>query len=204
MRLLETVDEEGNSRFGDFFDGQISIKCKFKDNNMYLLSPFSYLQKDNLWQKCDNIRFDSQINSYKQLIDKNPYVFEMANLDLIYMLEAYDKLSDSDSLRKEELIVNSEKLSCWLMDKNNSEQLDDMYFLNYCQVLKREDKLFEEHYVRLRQILLNESSNSSIKVGASLLLGDKKEFETCFSKCSKEEVTNLKRFPIWHFHKDLE
>ena len=198
------MDEEGNSRLGDFFDGQISIKCKFKDNNMYLLSPFSYLQKDNLWQKCDNIRFDSQINSYEQLLDKNPYVFEMANMDLIYMLVAYDKLSDSDSLRKEELIVNSEKLSCWLMDKNNSEQLDDMYFLNYCQVLKREDKLFEEHYVRLRQILLNESSNSSIKVGASLLIGDKKEFETCFSKCSKEEVANLKRFPIWHFYNDLE
>lgn len=202
--LLETVDEEGNSRFGDFFDGQISIKCKFKDNNMYLLSPFSYLQKDNLWQKCDNIRFDSLINSYEQLIDKNPYVFEMANMDLIYMLEAYDKLSDSDSLRKEELIVNSEKLSCWLMDKNNSEQIDDMYFLNYCQVLKREDKLLEEHYVRLRQILLNESSNSSIKVGASLLIGDRKEFETCFSKCSKEEVANLKRFPIWHFYNDFE
>ena len=55
--LWEAVDEKGNSRFGDFFDGQISIQYKFKDNKKYPASPFSYLQNEDLWQRCDNIPF---------------------------------------------------------------------------------------------------------------------------------------------------
>ena len=74
--LWEAVDENGNSLFGDFFDGQISIQYNFKDNKRYPASPFSYLQCDNLWQKCDNIPFENQIDSYGQLIDKNPHIFE--------------------------------------------------------------------------------------------------------------------------------
>lgn len=29
--LWESVDDKGNSRFGDFFDGKISLQYKFKD-----------------------------------------------------------------------------------------------------------------------------------------------------------------------------
>ena len=202
--LWEAVDEKGNSRFGDFFDGQISIKYKFKDNKKYPASPFSYLQNEDLWQRCDNIPFDAQIVFYEQLIDKNPHIFEMANLDLLYMLETYDKLNDEKSLRKEELLDYSEKLSCWLMDKDNSEQLKEMYFVNYCQVLKRESKLGEDELAKLRDFLSNEKLEPLMKVGVSLLLGDKDNFEKWFSKCSKEDAANLKHFPIWHFYNDLD
>lgn len=202
--LWEAVDEKGNSRFGDFFDGQISIRYKFKDNKKYPASPFSYLQNEDLWQICDNIPFDALISSYEQLIGKNPHIFEMANLDLLYMLETYDKLSEEKSLRKEELLAYSEKLSCWLMDKDNSEQLKEMYFVNYCQVLKRENKLGEDELAKLRKILSNEKLEPIMKVGVSLLLGDKVNFEEWLSKCTKEDAANLKRFPIWHFYNDLD
>lgn len=202
--LWEAVDENGNSRFGDFFDGQISIRYKFKDNKKYPASPFSYLQNEDLWQICDNIPFDALISSYEQLIDKNPHIFEMANLDLLYMLETYDKLREEKSLRKEELLAYSEKLSCWLMDKDNSEQLKEMYFVNYCQVLKRENKLGEDELAKLRKILSNEKLEPIMKVGVSLLLGDKVNFKEWLSKCTKEDAANLKRFPIWHFYNDLD
>lgn len=202
--LWEAVDEKGNSRFGDFFDGQISIRYKFKDNKKYPASPFSYLQNEDLWQICDNIPFDALISSYEQLIDKNPHIFEMANLDLLYMLETYDKLSEEKSLRKKDLLAYSEKLSCWMMDKDNSERLEEMYFVNYCQVLKRENKLGEDELAKLRDLLSNEKSEPLMKVGVSLLLEDKDNFEKWLSKCSKEDAANLKRFPIWHFYNDLD
>lgn len=202
--LWEAVDEKGNSRFGDFFDGQISIRYKFKDNKKYPASPFSYLQNEDLWQICDNIPFDALISSYEQLIDKNPHIFEMANLDLLYMLETYDKLSEEKSLRKEELLAYSEKLSCWMMDKDNSERPKEMYFVNYCQVLKRENKLGEDELEKLRDLLSNEKSEPLMKVGVSLLLENKDNFEKWLSKSSKEDAANLKRFPIWHFYNDLD
>lgn len=202
--LWEAVDEKGNSRFGDFFDGQISIRYKFKDNKKYPASPFSYLQNEDLWQRCDNVPFDALISSYEQLIDKNPHIFEMANLDLLYMLETYDKLSEEKSLRKKDLLAYSEKLSCWMMDKDNSERLKEMYFVNYCQVLKRENKLGEDELAKLRDLLSNEKSEPLMKVGVSLLLEDKDNFEKWLSKCTKEDAANLKRFPIWHFYNDLD
>lgn len=110
------------------------------------------------------------------MIDKNPHILEMANLDLLYMLECYDKLSDTDSLRKYELLEYAEKLSCWLMEKETSRSLDAMHYINHCQVLKRLGKLGETEVSKLKTILLNEQADSSLKVGASLLLEDKNEF----------------------------
>lgn len=129
--LWEAVDEKGNSRFGDFFDGQISIRYKFKDNKKYPASPFSYLQNDDLWSRCDNIPFDQQIESYVKLIDENPHIYEMANFDLLYMLESYDKLDENDALRKSELLKYAKKLSVWLLEKEKTEPLGTMHFLNY-------------------------------------------------------------------------
>lgn len=197
--LWESVDDKGNSRFGDFFDGKISLQYKFKDGKKYPVSPFSYLQNESLWLKCDNIPFENQISSYDILIDRNPHILEMANFDLLYMLECYDKLSDADSLRKYELLEYAEKLSCWLMRKETSRSLDAMHYINHCQVLKRLGKLGETEMSKLQTILLNEQANSILKVGASLLLEDKKEFRKWYPLCSKEDSENIKRFPIWRF-----
>lgn len=196
----ESVDDKGNSRFGDFFDGMISLQYWFNDGKKYPVSPFSYLQNENLWLKCDNIPFEKQITSYEVLIDKNPHILEMANLDLLYMLECYDKLSDTDSLRKYELLEYAEKLSCWLIEKETSRSLDTMHYINHCQVLKRLGKLGETEVSKLKTILLNEQADFSLKVGASLLLEDKNEFCKWYSLCSKEGVENIKRFPIWRFY----
>lgn len=198
--LWESVDDKGNSRFGDFFNGKISLQYKFNDGKKYPVSPFSYLQNEGFWLKCDNIPFEKQISSYEILIDRNPHILEMANFDLLYMLECYDKLSDTDSLRKYELLEYAEKLSCWLIGKETSRSLDAMHYINHCQVLKRLGKLGETEVSKLQTILLNEQVDSILKVGASLLLENKNEFSKWYSLCSKEDVENIKRFPIWRFY----
>lgn len=204
LLLWECVDDKGNSSFVDIFDDQILIQYKFADNKIYPASPFSYLQNDNLWLKCDNVPFENQIESYEKLIDINPHVFEMANLDLLYMLENYDKLSESESLRKEELLKYSLKLSCWLMNKDKSEAMASMYFINHCQTLKRANVLKENEIIKLRSLLEDKNVNSIMKVGASLVIGDNEQLNKWLPLCSKDEVENIKRFPIWKFYKDLE
>lgn len=200
--LWEGVDDKGNSRFGDFFDGKISLSYKFNDGIKYPVSPFSYLQNENLWLKCDNIPFEKLIESYEKLIDKNPHILEMANLDLLYMLESYDKLSKTDALRKDELIKNAENLSCWLIKTEKSEPSKTMHYINHCQILKRLDRLGDKESVGLHGIILDKQVEPVMKVGVSLLLEDKNEFDKWYSLCSKEDVENIKRFPIWRFYND--
>lgn len=178
------------------------IQYQFNDGKKYPVSPFSYLQNENLWLKCDNIPFEKLIESYEKLIDKNPHILEMANLDLLYMLEGYDKLSKTDALRKDELIKNAENLSCWLMKTEKSEPLKIMHYINHCQILKRLDRLGDKESVELHDILLDKQVEPTMKVGVSLLLEDKNEFDKWILSCSKEDVENIKRFPIWRFYND--
>ena len=201
--LWEAVDEKGNSRFGDFFDGQVLVEYESQDGKKYPISPFSCLQNDDLWSRCDNIPFDQQIDSYEKLIGKNPHIYEMANFDLLYMLESYDKLDENDALRKSELLKYAKKLSVWLLEKVKSEPLGTMHFLNYCQVLKRADQMKEKEITILNSVLLDNKIQPIIKVGIALVIGNKTEFDKWRSLCKKEELDNIKQFPIWHFYRDL-
>lgn len=201
--LWEAVDEKGNSRFGDFFDGQVLVDNEFQDGKKYPISPFSCLQNDDLWSRCDNIPFDQQIESYEKLIDENPHIYEMANFDLLYMLESYDKLDENDALRKSELLKYAKKLSVWLLEKEETEPLGTMHFLNYCQVLKRADQMKEKEITILNSVLLDDKIQPIIKVGIALVIGNKTEFDKWCSLCKKEELDNIKQFPIWHFYRDL-
>lgn len=201
--LWESVDNNGNSYFGDFFDGQVLVQYESQDKKKYPISPFSCLQNDDLWSRCDNIPFDRQIESYEKLIDQNPHIYEMANFDLLYMLENYDKLDEDDSLRKNELLKYAELLSVWLLEKEKSESMRTMHFLNYCQVLKRAGQMKEKELSMLNSILLDDKIQPIIKVGIALVIGNKMEFDKWCSLSKKEELDNVKQFPIWHFYRDF-
>lgn len=55
----------------------------------------------------------------------------------------------------------------------------------------------------LRKLLLDETVMPMTKVGVSLLLGEKDTFNHCLDLC-KDDVENLKRYPIWKFYSDLK
>jgi len=202
LLLWESVDKDGNSFFGDFFDGRIDIKYQFEAGKHYESSPFSYLQNNNLWSKCDNIPFDKQIDSYDNLIGKNPHIYDMANLDLLAMLNAYDSLDETEQTEKDNILAYAEKLNEWLRKSEHSGEKGVMHFVNYCQILKRRGCLTEECIDDLRKLLSDEAVMPTIKVGISLLLRERDTFNHWKGLC-RDDVENMKRYPIWKFYSDL-
>ena len=203
LLLWESVDEEGNSFFGDFFDGRIFIEYKFEAGKKYESSPFSYLQNDNLWSRCDNIPFDRQIELYCNLMDKNPHIYDMANFDLLAMLKAYDAMDEANDIKRHNILLYAEKLSEWLRDSEKASDKKVMHFVNMCQILKRQDKLTEECIDELHNLLSDETVDTIMKVGISLILGEKETFEHWVASCKDVEVENMKCYPIWKFYTDL-
>lgn len=205
LRLLlwESVDKDGNSFFGDFFDGRIFIEYKFEAGKKYESSPFSYLQNDNLWERCDNIPFDKQTGQYRNLMDKNPRIYDMANLDLLAMLKAYDAMDETNEIQRKNILLYAEKLNEWLRDSETASDKKVMHFINMCQILKRQNKLTEECIDELHKLLTDETVDSIMKVGISLILGEKDKFDYCVALCKDIEVENMKRYPIWKFYTEL-
>lgn len=112
-------------------------------------------------------------------------------------------MDENDALRKSELLKYAEILSVWLLEKEKTEPLGTMHFLNYCQVLKRADQMKEKEITILNSVLLDDKIQPIIKVGIALVIGNKTEFDKWCSQCKKEELDNIKQFPIWHFYCDL-
>lgn len=203
LLLWESVDNDGNSFFGDFFDGRIFIEYKFEAGKKYESSPFSYLQNDSLWSRCDNIPFDKQIEQYCHLVDKNPHVYDMANLDLLAMLKAYDAMDETNEIQRKNILLYAEKLNEWLRDTETASDKKVMHFVNMCQILKRQNKLTEECIEELRKLLSDKSVDSIMKVGISLILGEKDTFDHWVASSKGVEVENMKYYPIWKFYTEL-
>ena len=59
LLLWASCNKDGSCSVGDFFDGHISVVHQINDGAKVKVTPFSYLQKDNLWELCDNIPFEA-------------------------------------------------------------------------------------------------------------------------------------------------
>ena len=127
----------------------------------------------------------------------------MANLDLLAMLNAYDSLDETEQTEKDNILAYAEKLNEWLRKSEHSGEKGVMHFVNYCQILKRRGCLTEECIDDLRKLLSDEAVMPTIKVGISLLLRERDTFNHWKRGC-KEDVENMKRYPIWKFYSDLK
>ena len=76
------------------------------------------------------------INGFEKLTGKNPHVFERANMLLLSMISVFDETGKNNPKRN--LLYNTSlSLAKWLMEKDNNEDWQIVYKLNYYQILKR-------------------------------------------------------------------
>lgn len=79
-----------------------------------------------------------------------------------------------------------------------------MHFVNMCQILKRQDKLTEECIHKLHKLLTDETVDSIMEVGISLILSEKKTFEHWTDLCDKPNMESMKCYPIWKYYTELK
>lgn len=97
----------------------------------------------------------------------------------------------------------AKKLNEWLSKSESTSEKGVMHFVNYCQILKRQGRLTEECIERLRKLLSDEAVMPTIKVGISLLLGERDTFNHWKGVC-RDDVENMMRYPIWRFCAELQ
>lgn len=109
-------------------------------------------------------------------MNKNPHIYDIAKFDLLAMLKAYDTMDETNEIKRNNVLLHAEKLNEWLRDSETEKDKRILRFVNMCQILKRQNKL-TGGIDELHKLLSDEAVDRITKVGISLVLGKKDEFD---------------------------
>jgi len=204
LLLWCAVGKDGMCAIGDFFDRSIRIAYKISEDETINVSPYSYLQLDKLWEKVDNIDFDSIIASAEEAARQHEYCYMMSNYDVLAMITAADALEKTDVERSKKLLEEALKLDEWLIEKEIKDKMRPLHIINKMQILKRQRELTADERQTLEDMLNEEFAKDMVKAGVYLLLDRQGDFQQIFEKMQEDEKKSVKEFPIWRFVRESE
>ena len=182
LLLWCAVGKDGMCAIGDFFDRSIRIAYKISEDETINVSPYSYLQLDKLWEKVDNIDFDSIIASAEEAARQHEYCYMMSNYDVLAMITAADALEKTDVERSKILLEEALKLDEWLIEKEIKDKMRPLHIINKMQILKRQRELTADERQTLEDMLNEEFAEDMVKAGVYLLLDRQGDFQQLFEK----------------------
>ena len=204
LLLWCAVGKDGMCAIGDFFDRSIRIAYKISEDETINVSPYSYLQLDKLWEKVDNIDFDSIIASAEEAAREHEYCYMMSNYDVLAMITAADALEKTDVERSKKLLEEALKLDEWLIEKEIKDKMRPLHIINKMQILKRQRELTADERQTLEDMVNEEFAEDMVKAGVYLLLDRQGDFQQLFEKMQEDEKKSVKEFPIWRFVRESE
>ena len=161
------------------------------DNNKPRMLP-SYSSIFEMKELPDNIRFSNLVETYKQFEKKNDEVALRANLDLLNMLNHYDRKPN------DKLLNAAFELSKWLKNKRTNKLPNTTAaILNYLQTIKRMNGAFSQYEKRLLNSIVPE--NDVERFACCLLKDDNVGAATYFRQLSPKNQEEIKKYPIYHF-----
>lgn len=201
--LLCCKVDDKNFRLFNFFNKSLEIKESYKyPDGEFDESIFGRFDK-NWYVECDNIPFQEIKDSYAALIGRNPHVYERATMVQLELLKAYDMMDEKDMKRQLAYDAAAE-LNEWLIEKDSNQEERISNILNGYQIKKRKERLADEDLTALKRIQLENTSDSRVGCGVSLLLGERTSFDFYWNKLSEDEQKLFKNYPIWRFYKELK
>lgn len=204
LLLWCAVGKDGMCAIGDFFDRSIRIAYKISEDETINVSPYSYLQLDKLWEKVDNIYFDSIIASAEEASRQHEYCYMMSNYDVLAMITAADALEKTYVERSKKLLEEALKLDEWLIEKEIKDKMRPLHIINKMQILKRQRELTADERQTLEDMLNEEFAEDMVKAGVYLLLDRQGDFQQLYEKMQEDEKKSVKEFPIWRFVRESE
>ena len=161
------------------------------DNNKPRMLP-SYSSIFEMKELPDNIRFSNLVKTYEQFEKKNDEVALRANLDLLNMLNHYDRKPN------DKLLNAAFELSKWLKNKRTNKLPNTTAaILNYLQTIKRMNGAFSQYEKRLLNSIVPE--NDVERFACCLLKDDNVGAATYFRQLSPKNQEEIKKYPIYHF-----
>ena len=199
LLLWCNVNDNGECEIGDYFDKTLRITYTVKGDKNIHVSPFSYLQNDDLWEKIDNIDYDSIIESAKEAANDNAFCYQMSNLDVLAMIKASDHLEISDCNRSSKLLSEALRLDEWLIDADPTDEMKDVHVINKYQIIKRQRDFTNDDKDCLKELLNHKGLSEQLKFAVLLLLEKKLDAMKIYATLPEMEKNRMRDFPIWRF-----
>lgn len=199
LLLWCNVNENGESEIGDYFDKTLRITYTVKGDKTIHVSPFSYLQNEDLWEKIDNIDYDSIIGSAQEAANDNAFCYQMSNLDVLAMIKASDHLENTDSIRSGRLLSEALKLDEWLIEADPTDEMKDVHVINKYQIIKRQREFTDDDKSSLKELLNHKGLSEQLKFAVLLLLEKKQDAMKIYATLPEIEKNRMREFPIWRF-----
>lgn len=188
--------ESGKYDIRDFFaQKEWVIAYSTENSNTYYRMPRAALLKEEDFLHLSNIDYDYIIEEYEEIAPSNSQIYLMANETLNILLTAYDK-------KHKNIYLDSASRIADLMIKGDTPWFtfaDKM--LDILQIAKRKRRLSAEEEDVLYRITSDKDATNFCKLGAYLLLGDKKMAKRIYKQLNIEEQEVFNESPMHRFWK---
>jgi hypothetical protein len=169
--------------------GMPEVLCEFSFDEGCCKGSQYLIMRKQWFIECSNINYDVMYSSIISMPFTSIYSTAVTQL-IIEAISAYDEK------KSKEIMDFINKLSAWLLDKENSE----INRLNRLQIIKRQRVLTKEEQERLRNII-HSSEFVIFKIGACILLesfSEAKAFWDSMDEDMMEEFKTHSCFPIFN------
>ena len=157
---------------------------KIYTNNLFMnLNYEAYLS--------DDINYDEMIKIYNSNEITKEECF-LVNFQVLEIIKAYDIKENINLLNYAEFLVNK------LMQKDTESS--DIYYINYCQILKRKQLLSDKEIQKLIDIK-NKSTETEIKLCCNILIDNVNEVNSLLKIIDSKSLEEFKKYPISKFIK---
>jgi len=200
LLLVVLKSESGKYIMKNLFDKSLGIQASYiYPDGKFVESIYGKFNKQMILD-CYNFPYQDIIPSYEATKDANPHIYESMNLFMLELLCAYDMMEEGSS-RKEMALKAITDMSDWLINNDTNGDNMTLHLINKYQILKRKRKLTDTEVNALKQLQLENTTNSFLECGIYLLLDDSYTFDFYWKKLTTEEQKRFKNFPIWIYKK---
>lgn len=188
--VLFLEKEEKRIRIYNFFDN-ISLKfvITVKNNDEYIsICPYSLLIDTLNFE--DILNFDkSSVSISVQNCENNDVNREYMNLLALSFINSYDKTKEEEFYQLAEEILD--RLLEWSPSENT-------YIINKMQLIRRKRIFTNEEMDKIYRIKNEESNNTELMYGISILLENKSDINYYYNKLDEKVKKEFSKYPIEH------
>lgn len=188
LSIMATIQPDNSFMIESLWNGIKYNKYNFKHScgDLEIVSNNLYLA---LLEECylsDDINFEEMINIFKDYkFNDDEYI--LLNMQVLEILKAYDINKNIKLLNYAEYLTN-------ILINNNLEK-NEIYYINFCQILKRKNELTDEHYKKIMDIK-NNSVDDLIILSCDILLDNKREINLILNNIDLESKKMYLDYPI--------
>lgn len=141
-----------------------------------------------------NLKVDNLYKEYRKLARSDKKVLLQANIDLLQLLNHYDRCNDADTIK------TAYRMAQWLKKDGNGVINEKISLLNYLQTAKRKNKTLKKSEIKLLENI--SPSNDLDRFAINALLGNIEEARKYFDQLNDTDKDLYKGLPIVHFIND--